>query len=163
MPLADYFCTQCGHVARDVSFRMAIGAIASAPSCPHCEETRLEVIPQIGAMDASSGPGFRRFTINRDGQRVVIDSLSTLRAVERDSEQRYRNGEGEPLRFRMWNQDRSNRDVGSFGTAGQIGARTYGSGEAPVKGGRVSITRHGEDAPDVPLGPGMPPGGYTPL
>jgi hypothetical protein len=92
----------------------------------------------------------------------VIDSLHKLRAVERDSEQRYRNGEGEPLRFRAWAQDRSNKDSNAFGSSGQIGDQTYGEGETLVKGGRVGVKRHGEDEPDVPIGPGMKDA-YTPL
>jgi len=160
----QYFrCTRCHQVVL-LTYR---AAEVDDPNWPgRCEcRGNLERSPRPGdfAMDASSGPGFKAFTINRDGQRVVVDSLSKLRSIERDSEQRYRNGEGEPLRFRMWNQTRSNKDVGSFGTEGQIGTRTYGSGEPLVKGGRVSIKRHGQDAPDVITGPGVSSDGSSPL
>jgi hypothetical protein len=127
-------------------------------------------IPAIGRMDAASGSTFKAFSVTRlvptaEGpQQVVetIDSLHKLRQVEADSEQRYRNGEGEPLRFRLWNNESSNRDQNTFGTGGTIGDRTYGSGEPLVKHGRVQVTRHGETEPDAPIGPGMADA-YTPL
>ena len=135
------------------------------PSCGACAETdydaRLELAPQAGdfALDLrSDGEGdrpFQKFSTVVNGRRVVIDSLSKLRQVERDSEQAYRNGEGEPVRFRMWNQDASNRDVNTFGTAGSIGDQVYSSGQQPTKSGKVGIVRHGQEAPEVELGPGM--------
>jgi len=135
------------------------------PVCGTCSDgvgdAILELAPRPGdfAMDLrSDGEGdkaFQKFTTVVNGRRVVIDSLSKLRQVERDSEQAYRNGEGEPVRFRMWNQDSSNRDVNTFGTAGQIGDQTYSSGQQPVKSGKVGIKRHGQSEPEITLGPGM--------
>ena len=87
-------------------------------------------------------------------------ALIELRQIERDSEQRYRNGEGEPLRFRGYANNRSNLDQGSFGTAGQIGERTYDSGTPLQKSGKVSITRHGTEKPRVTVARGA---GASPL
>jgi len=105
--------------------------------------------------DGDGDQPFQKFTTVVNGRRVVIDSLRKLRQVERDSEQAYRNGEGEPVRFRMWSQTASNRDVNTFGTAGQIGDQTYASGATLVKSGKVGVKRHGQEAPEVELGPGM--------
>lgn len=113
--------------------------------------------------DGEGDRSFQKFTTVVNGERVVIDSLHKLRQVERDSEQRYRNGEGEPVRFRLWNQDDSNRDVNSFGAAGSIGDQSYSSGEQPTKSGKVGIKRHGQEAPEVTFGPGMSGHAASPL
>lgn len=78
----------------------------------------MQWIPQIGMMDAREP--FQRFSANirqRDGsyQVVEIDSLTKMRRIERETEQAARNGEGEALRFRMWNNDASNGDANTFG------------------------------------------------
>lgn len=123
----------------------------------------LEASPQPGdfAMDAKE-PGqqsvIHRLLPTRDGlvqQREVIGSLHQMRQIERDSEVRYANGEGEPLRFRALSQSASNMDENSFGHSGTIGGRTYGDGQAPVKKQNIGVTRHGQTKPDVKLGPGM--------
>lgn len=134
----------------------AQGATRFAPSCPDCGDP-MEWIPQLRIdVGGVKGAAFHAFDVDVDGRRTVIDSLHTLRRVERESEQRYRNGEGEPLRFRAWSQDRTNRDVGSFGTAGKIGDQVYDSGTPPVqKSAKVSVRRHGQAKPRVALGPGM--------
>lgn len=163
MPWADYYCPGCpGIILRNHVFSASLGAKASAPLCEVCE-TYMEVIPAIGRMDAQGGGGFKAFQISHNGQQVVIDSLHKLRQLEQQSEQDYRNGEGEPLRFRMWNNNRSNKDVNSFGESGTIGEQAYGSGEKLEKHGRVSVTRHGGDEPDIPVAPGLPASGFTPL
>jgi len=105
--------------------------------------------------DGGTGKGFQKFSVDVDGRPVEIDSLHKLRTIERESEQRYRNGEGEPLRFRAWTQEASNMDVGAFGTAGKIGDQVYDSGTPHTKSEKVSVRRHGETKPKVPLGPGL--------
>jgi hypothetical protein len=104
----DFWCRVCGEVFFDVNVPMAIGATAGAPE--HCGQ-RAAWMPAVGRMDASSGPGFQAFTA-RDGQNreVTVDSLRTLRRIERESEQQYRNGEGQPLVWRHYSNDPSNRD-----------------------------------------------------
>lgn len=99
--------------------------------------------------DGAGGRSFQKFTISLGGRDVVIDSLHKAQAIERESEQRYRNGEGEPIRFRMLHQDRANKDVNTFGNAGQIGEQAYSNGQQPAKSGKIGIRRHGEDQPRV--------------
>lgn len=144
------------------------------PMCGFCD-TFLERNPQPGDFsfdlktDGGGDKGFQKFSIYRqvpskDGtlvqQEEVVDSLHKMRQIEADSEQRYRNGEGEPLRFRAYAQDHSNMDVGSFGTAGSIGDRTYDSGKAPEKTDKIGITRHGQTKPKIKIAKG---GGVSPL
>lgn len=52
-----------------------------------------------------------------DGQnrKVTIESFAQMHKLERESEQQARNGEGQPLRFRMLHQHRSNKEVNTFG------------------------------------------------
>jgi len=128
-------------------------------------DASMELAPQPGDFaldlhtDGEGDQGFQKFSVDVDGTRVEIDSLHKLRQIERDSEQRYRNGEGEPLRFRGYTQDSSNLDVNSFGDSGEIGEgtvkRAYSAGAPLEKSGKIGIRRHGEDQPQVTLGPGM--------
>lgn len=111
----DFVCPACDTHHRDVPVDMQIGARQADVRCA-CG-ARLEWIPQIGRMDfgPSGGTGFKSFSIqDRDERgRVItreIDSLHALRKVERESEQRARNGEGQPLVWRDYAQERSNRD-----------------------------------------------------
>jgi hypothetical protein len=103
----DFWCQVCGQVLLDVNVPIEIGATAGAPE--HCGR-RTAWIPQVGRMDAYEP--FQEFE-TRDGQNnpVLVDSLKKLRDVERDSEQRYRDGEGQPLVWRRYSNDHSNRDV----------------------------------------------------
>ena len=163
MPQQHYRCPACG-VLELMVYRAADTDLPTwPPTCTTCPSMRMEMAPQEMRLDLKTdGAGdrsFQKFTTYVDGQPVEIDSLYKLRKVERESEQRYLNGEGEPIRFRMWNQESSNRDVSAFGEAGTVGsgtsARTYDSGTPLQKSGKVSIRRHGEDKPKVTLGPGM--------
>lgn len=130
MPLHDFRCPECWDVYTDVNVPAALGARGANLRCPnpvHLKTTGkyhtpvappvLEWIPQIGRMDfgPSGGTGFKGFTIEEEirgeTQRIEIDSVHKLRQVERESEQRARNGEGRPLVWRDYQQTRSNGDV----------------------------------------------------
>lgn len=120
----------------------------------------MELAPQPGDFaldlhtDGATNQSFQKFSVDVDGTRVEVSSLHQLRRIERESEQRYRNGEGEALRFRLWNQDESNRDVNTFGSHGTLGDQSYGA-EPLKKSGKIGVRRHGEEKPTVELGPGM--------
>ena len=177
MAAHDLRCTACGRVQYDVDIPIAQGArvYCLEHRCPEDDyfhepgewapcHGRLEPIPAIGRMDVGGvkGASFQPFEVSRQlptreglqEHTETIDSVHKLRQVERDSEQRYRDGEGEPLRFRAWTQDSSNRDVGSFGREGRIGDRVYDSGQTPQKKPNISIRRHGERNPISPWGLG---------
>lgn len=173
MPWADFRCDRCGHVREDVVFSSARGAVASAPVCPYHGAHRfpMSVIPQCRfdlKSDGEGGKGFQKFRVHRQvptrGGLVQVEeevsSLHRLRQIEHDSEQRYRDGEGEPLRFRAYQQDRSNLDQSSFGREGRIGDRTYDSGRAPAKKPNIGVTRHGQQKPKIPV---ARVGGVSPL
>lgn len=110
-------------------------------------------IPQVGAMDAYE-PGHEVTVEVRqpDGsfKPTTVESLGQIRRLERESEQRARNGEGEQLRWRDYSTDRSNRDQNSFGA---------GPGQAPSAAAKARFGRRAmtvsKDEPDAPLGPGV--------
>src|SRR5262245_6473061 len=147
MALHDFWCQVCGQVLIDVNVPIAIGAQAGAPL--HCGRSTAW-IPQVGRMDAYEP--FQEFE-TRDGANnpVVVDSLHKLRQIERESEQQYRNGEGQPLVWRHYSNDRSNRDVHALHPKWQ-------GGEAPdpafVKAHAGSI-RPDMDEPAADYGPGV--------
>jgi hypothetical protein len=109
MALHDFWCQVCGTLLVDVNVPIALGARLGAPL--HCD-TPAAWMPQVGRMDASSGPGFTAFEA-RDSQNrpVLVDSLAKLRKIERQSEVDYRNGEGQPLVWRNYSNDASNKHV----------------------------------------------------
>lgn len=174
MPRADYVCDGCNIKFPDVVFGMSVGATASAPACTRCGlPTRPIPFANFDLKtDGDGGRGFQKFDIwrqtpQKDGtlvqQRETIDSLHKLRRIEADSEQRYRNGEGEPMRFRGYANNASNMDRNSFGDAGRIGDRTYDSGAQPQRKQNVQVARHGQAKPKIPVGPGLSRRGATPL
>lgn len=182
MPWQHFRCAACA-VIELVTYKAADTDDPEVwpPRCA-CGEV-MQVAPQPGDFkfdvrtDGDGGrgvgatKGFQKFTVYRqvpgkDGKPVQvpveIDSLHKLRQVEADSEQRYRNGEGEPLRFRAASQDHSNMQVGLFGTSGKIGDLEYDSGSSPRirKPDKVEIRRHGERRPNLPT---AKHGGESPL
>ena len=84
-------------------------------------------------------------------QRVVeINSLQTIRRLERESEQAARNGEGRPMVWRDFSQDRSNTDVHTLGKDPSLTpAKTFLNGQ-PVIGrrGAAVIADHGTGVED---------------
>lgn len=159
MPLHFYRCDACGALLEEYR-SVHEGGTARLPRCP-CGATCRWVIPVV-AMDAKEP--FQRFEVSRqvmtraglEERRETIDSLTKLRKIEHDSEQRYRDGEGEPMRFRAWTQESSNMDRSAFGDSGTIGDRAYTrTGETPAMPGNIGVKRHGQRKPDVTLGPGL--------
>jgi hypothetical protein len=173
-------CEKCGYEALITNTAADVDGPHWPPSCPVLIYFGLgdadgmlcggvmEIAPRPGDFAIDAKEPFQRFTVHRQvptsgGLMQVeetIDSVHTLRRIEQDSEQRYRNGEGEPLRFRMWNQDRTNKDVGSFGTAGRIGDRAYDSGRTPQGSKKVGTKRHGPRKPKIAVAKGA---GGSPL
>lgn len=160
MALHDYRCTLCGAVFPDVYRPISIGAQADPPHCPACR-VPTAWIPAIGAIDALE-PNQEFVTYDGQDRPVLVESFAQMRKLERDSEQQYRNGEGQPLRFRALHQNRSNKDVNSFGEAPtdhptDAGKRRFGlgTGASPLDGSN--------GAPDVAYGPGVHDGNASAL
>lgn len=147
----DYFCGVCGQVLIDVLVPISIGGRAGAPW--HCDEW-MTWLPGTTAMDIGGvkTSGFKGFTTTDGrGQPVHVDSLHTMRRVEKESEQAYRNGEGQPMVFRRWAQDCSNKDQPTL-------SKSYYGGEAPTKAAAHkfgSTAKRASEAPDTGYGPGV--------
>lgn len=153
MALHDFWCTGCGRVIVDHNVPIAIGAQEGAPPCPDCGG-RTSWIPQVGRMDLrpDGDSAFQKFTTTDGrGNRVEIDSLHKLRQVERESEIAYRNGEGQPMVWRRYSQDSTNRDQHTLHQS--LDGGEHPSDEAKRKFG--STLRKGEAVADAGFGPGV--------
>ena len=148
MALHDFYCPACGQVLVDVNVPIEIGARLGAPE--HCGR-QTEWIPQVGRMDAYEP--FQEFE-TRDGQnrRVTVDSLHALRKVERQSEQDYRNGEGQPLVWRSYSNDASNRDVHALHPGWTGGERPD---PAFVRKHGATFRRGNDSVAETDYGPGV--------
>jgi hypothetical protein len=151
MALHDFFCGQCGQVLVDIHVPVAIGATAGAPE--HCG-AKTTPIPAVGSMDigAVKTAGFHGFeTTDGRGNPVLVDSLHKLRQVERESEQAYRNGEGQPMVWRKWAQDGSNADQPTL-------SKSYYGGDAPTPEAKHrfgSTLKKATEEPGHSYGPGV--------
>lgn len=112
-------------------------------------------IPQIGGLSVFGDNQKFTTTVDdpgaRGGQRVVeIDSLTTIRKLERESEQAERNGEGRRLVWRDFSQDRSNADVHTLGADPSLTpAKTFLNGRPVVsRRGDPVIADHGTGVDD---------------
>lgn len=174
MPRAHFECPTCGALY-DIEYRSAdVGAAGWPPECGECPSQPLIVAPQPGdykidlRSDAEGNSTRQKFFVSRqvptrDGLREVSEEISStrqIRQIEQESERRYINGEGEPLRFRAFSQNSAQMQESSYGTAGQIGDRAYDSGHTPQKKKNITIRRHGQDEPSIPT---HRVGGVSPL
>ena len=150
----DYRCHVCGSIRRDVAVPVSEGALAHPPLCPAClcggSATKMTWIPNIGAIDAKEP--FQRFeTFDGRNQRVVVDSLQKLRQIEKESEQLYRNGEGQPIVFRAYSNDNSNKDQSAL-------HKSWDGSEQPTEEAKRrfgSTLKKSVETPDDSFGPGV--------
>lgn len=96
----DFRCEQCGYHAEYWATR------ATAPS--HCGQTMIWAPSRPPAVDAREP--FHKTSLQANGRTYAIESLHDIRKAERDAEARYRNGEGQPLVWRDYSQEKSNSD-----------------------------------------------------
>lgn len=108
----NYTCPTCNGLLREYPVEFGTTFTAGAPLCPWCEiPVRLDWMPQIGRISAGGGPTFTSFeTTGPDGKLTRINSITELRAMERRAEQMARNGEGQPMIWRDFSNDVSNKD-----------------------------------------------------
>lgn len=97
----DFRCDLCGHHAEYWATR------ATAPE--HCGQTMTWAPTRSAAVDCLES--FNEIVTDSGGRTFRVDSLHKLRQVERETEQMARNGEGQPLVWRDYSNDRSNGDV----------------------------------------------------
>lgn len=158
----DYWCPTCKMRLLDQFRTAAQGGRNTAPECPHCVLPMIWVVPRLRMDLRSDGEGksgetFQKFHA-RDGHNnlVEIDSLHTLRKIERESEQAARNGEGQIVRFRAFEQDHSNLGVNVFGDTPHAKISDETKRKFGLRNG-AKVIEGGEDgaAPDYSFGPGV--------
>lgn len=110
MPIHDYACDACGFTAFD-HYQPRLNA--DPPTCQRCPSS--PPLTRLWTHNRGSSSIFAAFDFTLDsGERITIDSLAKLRKVEEDSMKAWKKGEGRPMLFRNYNQDRSNRTTGLF-------------------------------------------------
>lgn len=77
--------------------------IGDWPLCPHGKGA-----PRVDLLDTP-------FEVQHEGVTYTVSTLSDIRKIERDSERKAANGEGQQISWRDLSQDRSNRDRNSLG------------------------------------------------
>lgn len=163
MALHDYACPACGARAVDQYRPITIRASQLRPLCPSCA-VLMTWCPQVQAMDAPGGGSFTPFPVfvrQPDGSErsVTVSSLAHLRRIERQTEAAARNGEGQPLRFRAWNNDASNQDRNTFGPdPGEVAKARLDAMRREA--GRATSA---DAAATIPTGPGVAAAGVSPL
>jgi hypothetical protein len=154
-PLHDFQCFDDGTLLADQYRSVTEGAQSRPPLCPACGN-RMTWRPQAAFdLRTDGSPAFAKFT-TYDGHNnpVVVDSLHAVRKLERESEQAYRNGEGQPLVFRAWSQTRGNRLDPTLGEPAAPALSAAGKRKFGLQGGARSIPSGGGE-PDIPFGPGI--------
>ncbi len=153
MPLHDFYCAVCGIVRLDIYVSVQTKASDGAPSCPGCTQpmTWIAAAPAVhyGSVKTAAFKAFD--TTDGRGNKVHIDSLRKLRQVERESEQAFKNGEGQPMVFRAWSQSRGNRLDSALHPS-------YDGSEQPTAAAKRkfgSTLRTSTEEPDRGYGPGV--------
>lgn len=178
MPRHDFQCPECGTI-REVYLPITERAGSAVVECFACTAPggvpffrQMQWLPKIGRMDVQGGGGFTGFDTYVKGPDGIdrlthVDSLHTLRKIERETEKAWADGLGQPLRWRAYANDHSNQDRNTFGPdPGQIVRAELAAAQADLKGRRDHLkTLRGEDAKragDV-LGPGVSESTASPL
>ena len=110
----DFLCQTCGHVEENV---VLMGDQSPRTDGPRCHDRPMDWLPQINLSLIADSARQPVEVLQPDGssKTVEVSSLADIRRLERESEQAYRNGEGQPLRWRAYSQNASNQDINSFG------------------------------------------------
>ena len=157
----DFRCGVCGYVLRDHHVPTGQRASEHAPTCPNHQiggPVRMAWIPaarfSLFSDAATEGAGsFAKFTLpvedpgSPTGFRdETVSSLADIRRLERESEQRERNGEGRRMVWRDYSQDASNRDRHTLGEDPSLKPAKHYSNGTPVKirRGDPVVADHGE-------------------
>ena len=151
MAVHDFRCLACDYRWNDVNIPVSIGARAGAPYCPRCDvPTTMEPIIAIGRMSIFSE--FAKFTtpVEDPGSPTgfrdeTISTLGDIRRLEKESEQRERDGLGRRMIWRDYSQDQSNKDVHTMGPPpSETPSKTYTNGTpVRIRRGDPVVTDHG--------------------
>jgi hypothetical protein len=118
MPRQRFLCPRCGFVG-EIFYPPPVydadhNRLSVYPACPECRsvdylaQQTLVPYPDRLQHDLLTG-GTGLVVENERGQDVTISSLGEIRTIERESLRRASNGDGSPMVFRGFSQNRSNR------------------------------------------------------
>ena len=122
MPRQRFRCPACGFTDTLVYptplYDLQHNRMSSWPHCPQCQTTfqaisEMEPFPDEMNHDLLTG-GLGLSVTGCDGGETTVSSLREIRAIENESLRRTRNGDGTPVIFRGFSQNRSNRHVNSL-------------------------------------------------
>lgn len=165
----DFRCSDCGYVLKDFEVPTGIRATEMAPICPRHQYplggTRMSWIPQakfslFSDSGREAGDSFAKFTLPVEDpgspsgfREETVGSLADIRRLERESEQRERDGEGRRMVWRSYSQNDSNKDKHTLGEDPSLKPPKHYSNGTPVKirRGAPVIADHGEQQ-DAPRG-----------
>lgn len=114
----NYCCPRCDYIEREHPVDFGRTFPEAAPFCPICKNVddtaaglvKMDWLPQIGRMSAGNGPTFTSFeTTGPDGKLTRINSITELRAMERESEKMAADGVGQQMVWRDFANDNSNK------------------------------------------------------
>jgi hypothetical protein len=98
----DFTCGVCDHTG-------TYWAYASSPP-EHCGQA-MTWTPRPGSFAIDAKEPFHQFQTEIGGQMRNVGSLHDIRRIENEAEKRSRNGEGQPMVWRDYAQNSSNKDV----------------------------------------------------
>jgi hypothetical protein len=125
MPTQRFLCPRCKFVGvlwyPPPQYDDQHNRLSPYPDCPECAidlpapiRTELTVYPDRLQHDLlTGGTGLTVLSSTGDAE-VTVSSLSEIRQIENESLRRARNGDGSPVVFRGFSQNRSNRHVNSL-------------------------------------------------
>lgn len=126
MPIHDLYCLACGAERKGTYCPLVTlpeaeyhhgYKVTQAVDFPSCCGAPMGFYPPRVAMDAyEPGTEFQTEVLQPDGthRHVMVDSLQAIRRLERESEQRQRDGEGQQMVWRDYSQDKGNQHEHSF-------------------------------------------------
>ena len=92
--------------------------------------------PQPGSYAIDAREPFHKFEVECGGSMRRVESLHDMRKIERESEVRSRNGEGQPMVWRDWSQDQSNFDKHTLAKQIDRPVTGYADGTTGVDGSK---------------------------
>lgn len=148
----DYDCTACGAgITVAPREHVHVTCVCGAAAWKWIRTRTETFIPKIYGRSAALDVHVSAERIAPIGGGVRVDSLRDIRRIERESEQRERDGEGQAVRFRCYSQD--NRQDNSFGPPPSQAAPSF---TRPDGRERFRIAaKDAEAIEDTPLGPGV--------
>ncbi len=127
----DFTCATCG-------LSGTFWAYVSDPPV-HCDQP-MTWTPRPGSFAIDAREPFQQFETDVAGEKRRVGSLHDMRLIENETEKRARNGEGQPMVWRDYSQDKSNFDVHTLAPRMDRPVTGYAEGTTGVDGSKFKKT-----------------------